>query len=583
LRQIQQVNDGNVRMTDTFSSLGVELRDTNGELRNQEAVFSDVLVKLSAMENVTERNALAQVLLGRSASELAPLLNEGAEAVDNYINANESAVMVSQELADESARYNDAMQTFNETMQQAKNQALLPLVSAFADFAVQLSETEVDTEIFNETLKQTAEISSVILTGIYDLLVGFDLLQKKSKGMDEIVSDMNRSFDDVSTDEITSELGRFTEELEIAQSRVEEIMSDSSRSGQRAWQAEGEQLQQTIAVRQSLINVYKAEIQRRNEIVFTQRTMTEAVEENTEAVILNEDALYSRFQEEQSGALDNLRMYRVMADERQRDIEALITASEARSEAMALEREEQMQLALEQQQFINFAVEGAMQIGSFFQSVHKAKMSQISKEYDAQEDAIKNSTMSEKKKEKALSKLAEERAKKEVEPQERQLAYTKVIGLANTALVVQNQIKAITSAGAEAPFGTKIASMIAMGVATAGYVAQVKSAQASIPNREHGGAVRRGSLYEVAENGKDELFESGGKTFLLPSQGGRVKSNNQISNSSNVTINANFNGGDMATIEQRLPELVAKGMEMADREGRIDYGGMPNFNRAVGA
>lgn len=253
------------------------------------------------------------------------------------------------------------------------------------------------------------------------------------------------------------------------------------------------------------------------------------------------------------------------------------------------EEEDRLRELLEREQevrrsFASDMIQSAGDIISSFQDIHSSRMSQIQQQYDAESQAIRDSAMSAIGKEKALKKLEAERTKREIEAQKRQVAYTAIVGASNTALAIQQQILAILGAQKDTVGGalTRIASGVAMAGATAGYIAQIKSAQAQIPKREYGGAVRRGELYEVAERGKDELFESGGKTYLLPSQGGRVVPNNQISNSSNVNIYATFNGGDISTIEKRLPELVARGLEMADRQGKIDYGRMPNFNRVVG-
>ena len=63
-----------------FQELGIseeELQKMSpGEL------FSETVTKLSAMENQTERTALASKLLGRGATELGPLFNEGTAAIE---------------------------------------------------------------------------------------------------------------------------------------------------------------------------------------------------------------------------------------------------------------------------------------------------------------------------------------------------------------------------------------------------------------------------------------------------------------------------------------------------------------------
>ena len=65
-----------------FEQLGVSVSDSEGQLRSQEEVFFDVISALQGMENETQRNAIASDLLGKSATELAPLLNGGATSME---------------------------------------------------------------------------------------------------------------------------------------------------------------------------------------------------------------------------------------------------------------------------------------------------------------------------------------------------------------------------------------------------------------------------------------------------------------------------------------------------------------------
>lgn len=62
-----------------FEALGVSVTDANGKLRDSEDIFQDVLAALGAMENETERDAIAQQLMGKSAAELNPLIEDQGE------------------------------------------------------------------------------------------------------------------------------------------------------------------------------------------------------------------------------------------------------------------------------------------------------------------------------------------------------------------------------------------------------------------------------------------------------------------------------------------------------------------------
>ena len=57
-----------------FQELGVSITDASGQLRDRQEVFYEVIDALGRIENVTERDAVAMDIFGRSAQELNPLI-----------------------------------------------------------------------------------------------------------------------------------------------------------------------------------------------------------------------------------------------------------------------------------------------------------------------------------------------------------------------------------------------------------------------------------------------------------------------------------------------------------------------------
>ena len=62
-----------------FDKLGVSIYDANGNLRSSDEVFNDTIAALGKMENETERDAVAMALMGKSAAELNPLIEDGGK------------------------------------------------------------------------------------------------------------------------------------------------------------------------------------------------------------------------------------------------------------------------------------------------------------------------------------------------------------------------------------------------------------------------------------------------------------------------------------------------------------------------
>lgn len=87
--------DGTGAAADAFKTLGVEVMDANGNLKDNEDVFYDVLEALGSVTSETERDALAMQIFGKSAQELNPLILEGADGLAEMAGeaANMGAIM----------------------------------------------------------------------------------------------------------------------------------------------------------------------------------------------------------------------------------------------------------------------------------------------------------------------------------------------------------------------------------------------------------------------------------------------------------------------------------------------------------
>lgn len=147
---MQSVQEGSKTATATFDALGVSVTDSTGALRSQEDVFFDAIAALQGMSNETERNALANDLFGKSASELAPLLNSGAGSMEELRQKAHDLGLV---LSDETI---NAGVAFTDTMDQTKR--------ALASVTTQLGAEVMP--IFNDLLQwvlsHMPEIQAVI-------------------------------------------------------------------------------------------------------------------------------------------------------------------------------------------------------------------------------------------------------------------------------------------------------------------------------------------------------------------------------------------------------------------------------------
>lgn len=105
--------NGSKTQAEAFEAIGVSVIDSNGELRDSEAIFQDVLAALGQMTNETERDAIAQKLMGKSAAELNPLIEDNGETYKMVADTLKKYDLdyIDQATLDKANEFNDSLDT----------------------------------------------------------------------------------------------------------------------------------------------------------------------------------------------------------------------------------------------------------------------------------------------------------------------------------------------------------------------------------------------------------------------------------------------------------------------------------------
>jgi hypothetical protein len=132
VKNLSEAAGGTGAAADAYETLGIKVLDASGNLRSAGDITDEVFEKLAGMENITQRNALAQDIFGKKWEETISVLDLGSEALANMRKEGRSAV-----ISQESLRNADK---FRETW--AKLQAILgpKLFEALGNIAPALTE-----------------------------------------------------------------------------------------------------------------------------------------------------------------------------------------------------------------------------------------------------------------------------------------------------------------------------------------------------------------------------------------------------------------------------------------------------------
>jgi hypothetical protein len=118
-----------------FADLGVQVKDTNGELRTSDEVFADTVASLRAIESPAARSAKAAEVFGtKLARDLMPALDDTSLGIEEAAQrAQELGLIIDQEALEASARFGDALADVRDSVTALKNRALAPVIEFFAD------------------------------------------------------------------------------------------------------------------------------------------------------------------------------------------------------------------------------------------------------------------------------------------------------------------------------------------------------------------------------------------------------------------------------------------------------------------
>lgn len=96
-----------------FQALGIQYKNADGSLRESDAVWQDTIKALGTMSNESERDALAMQLMGKSASELNPLIEDGGETYKRLAETMQQYGLdfIDQETLDRANQFNDELDT----------------------------------------------------------------------------------------------------------------------------------------------------------------------------------------------------------------------------------------------------------------------------------------------------------------------------------------------------------------------------------------------------------------------------------------------------------------------------------------
>lgn len=136
-KSMNAARDGTGAQADAFKTLGIEVTNADGSLRDAKDVMNEAFAALNGVGNETERDAMSMAIFGKGAQDLNPLIVAGTDKLDALAQAarDNGAVMSDEAVA--------GLDAFGDTLDQLKQGVMgrfgewfsdvLPAIQAFLD------------------------------------------------------------------------------------------------------------------------------------------------------------------------------------------------------------------------------------------------------------------------------------------------------------------------------------------------------------------------------------------------------------------------------------------------------------------
>lgn len=132
-----------------LAGLGISIRTANGDFRNTKDILLDMADRFSRMEDGVLKTAVAQKILGKSGAELIPMLNEGKQALAEQIEKYGEASGMTDQLAQESDRFNDMLTELQARVFAVKTSFVGDMLPTLNNIIAAMMQSESSTSRFS--------------------------------------------------------------------------------------------------------------------------------------------------------------------------------------------------------------------------------------------------------------------------------------------------------------------------------------------------------------------------------------------------------------------------------------------------
>jgi hypothetical protein len=141
-RGIREAALGTGPAAQAFAQLGINVKDSNGQLRPMQEIFMQTADALSHVDNATQRAAMAQEIFGRAGMKLLPILNQGRAGINGMIaEADRLGVTMDDKAAQGAENFHKSLLKMEATFQGLAQKTVVPIFEALAPVLEEVAQS----------------------------------------------------------------------------------------------------------------------------------------------------------------------------------------------------------------------------------------------------------------------------------------------------------------------------------------------------------------------------------------------------------------------------------------------------------
>lgn len=182
--------EGSGKATNAYRTLGISVKDANGKLRPTTELFGEIADKFSNMEDGATKTALAMQIFGRAGAEMIPVLNQGKEALQYWIDyGTRVGAVLNADAAAGAHAFHDELVKLELISQGVQNQLMIALLPAIDHIVASFSSFLEKGNAIKSFGESVGSVLVFLSKGAYTAALAWDIL---SIGVDVASSSLEK-------------------------------------------------------------------------------------------------------------------------------------------------------------------------------------------------------------------------------------------------------------------------------------------------------------------------------------------------------------------------------------------------------